>query len=57
VKRKKLSRPKQSKSQGATPHPTRRGPLSRAFDLLAGMPEDFEIDPREKDLPQKRRGL
>lgn len=31
--------------------------LSRAFDLLAGLPEDFEIPGREKDKPQKRKGL
>lgn len=31
--------------------------LARAFDLLAGLPEDFEIPGREKDRPQKRKGL
>ena len=35
----------------------KRGNLSRAFDLLAGLPEDFEIPRREKDKPQKRKGL
>lgn len=33
------------------------GNLVRAFDLLAGMPDDFEIRERGKDLPQKRKGL
>jgi antitoxin VapB len=31
--------------------------LTRAFDLLAGLPDDFEIPGREKDAPQKRKGL
>ena len=31
--------------------------MSRAFDLLAGLPDDFEIRGRDKDLPQKRKGL
>ena len=35
----------------------KRGSLARAFDLLAGLPEDFEIPLREKDKPQKRKGL
>src|SRR6266404_9284628 len=30
----------------------KRGNLARAFDLLAGLPEDFEIPRREKDKPQ-----
>jgi hypothetical protein len=30
--------------------------MARAFDLLAGLPEDVELD-REKDLPQKRKAL
>ncbi len=32
------------------------GDMSRAFDLLAGLPDDMEID-RSKDVPQKREGL
>ncbi len=31
--------------------------LTRAFDLLAGLPEDMEFVGRSKDLPQKRKGL
>ncbi len=30
--------------------------LARAFELLAGLPDDFDLK-REKDLPQKRKGL
>ena len=33
------------------------GDLVRAFDLLAGLPDDFELAGREKDRPQKRKGL
>jgi antitoxin VapB len=33
------------------------GTMARAFDLLAGLPEDFDIPERRKDLPQKRKGL
>jgi antitoxin VapB len=33
------------------------GNLARAFDLLAGLPDDFEAPGREKDQPQKRKGL
>jgi antitoxin VapB len=33
------------------------GNLVRAFELLAGLPDDFELAGREKDLPQKRKGL
>jgi antitoxin VapB len=33
------------------------GNLVRAFDLLAGLPHDFEVRERGKDLPQKRKGL
>jgi antitoxin VapB len=32
------------------------GNMARAFDLLASLPEDFEIPGRE-DPPQKRKGL
>lgn len=35
----------------------KRGTLTRAFHLLAGLPEDFAIPGREKDKPQKRKGL
>jgi len=35
----------------------KRGSMVRAFDLLAAMPDDFEIRGREKDKPQKRKGL
>jgi antitoxin VapB len=35
----------------------RDGNLVRAFDLLAGLPDDFELPGREKDRPQKRKGL
>ena len=31
--------------------------LARAFDLLAGLPDDFEIPGRKKDVPQKRKSL
>jgi antitoxin VapB len=33
------------------------GTMVRAFDLLAGLPDDLELVGREKDRPQKRRGL
>lgn len=33
------------------------GNLVRAFELLAGLPDDFELAGRAKDLPQKRKGL
>jgi antitoxin VapB len=35
----------------------KRGDLVRVFDLLAGLPEDFELTRRDKDKPQKRKGL
>ena len=31
--------------------------IARAFDLLAGLPDDFDIPNRHKDFPQKRKGL
>jgi antitoxin VapB len=31
--------------------------LSRAFDLIAGLPNDFDIPGRHTDYPQKRKGL
>lgn len=33
------------------------GTMVRAFDLLAGLPDDVELAGREKDWPQKRKGL
>jgi antitoxin VapB len=33
------------------------GNMVRAFDLLAGLPDDFEPRGRDKDRPQKRKGL
>jgi len=33
------------------------GTMVRAFDLLAGLPEDLVISGREKNHPQKRKGL
>jgi len=33
------------------------GNMVRAFELLAGLPEDLELANRAKDRPQKRRGL
>jgi antitoxin VapB len=33
------------------------GLMARAFDLLAGMPDDFELPDRNADIPQKRKRL
>ncbi len=33
------------------------GTMARAFDLLAGLPDDVVVRPRGKDKPQKRKGL
>jgi len=33
------------------------GTMIRAFNLLAGLPGDLELAGREKDQPQKRKGL
>ena len=33
------------------------GLMARAFDLLAGLPDDFELPDRGSDMPQKRKGL
>jgi antitoxin VapB len=33
------------------------GTMVRAFDLLAGLPDDLELVGRENDRPQKRKGL
>jgi antitoxin VapB len=35
----------------------KRGDLVRAFELLAALPDDLELAEREKDKPQKRKGL
>ena len=35
----------------------KNGTMARAFDLLAGLPEDIEIPRRSSDLPQTRKGL
>jgi antitoxin VapB len=35
----------------------RSGSMARAFDLLAGLPDDFELAGRRRDRPQKRKGL
>ena len=31
--------------------------LARAFELIAGLPDDFDIPGRSTDFPQKRKGL
>jgi antitoxin VapB len=31
--------------------------MTRAFELLAGLPDDLCLTGREKDEPQKRKGL
>jgi antitoxin VapB len=33
------------------------GTMERAFDLLATLPDDLDLGERQKDHPQKRRGL
>ena len=33
------------------------GTMERAFDLLASLPDDFELTGRKKDHPQRRKGL
>jgi antitoxin VapB len=33
------------------------GNMVRAFDLLAGLPDDLELAGRGKDWPQRRKGL
>jgi antitoxin VapB len=35
----------------------RDGTLVRAFDLLAALPDDLDLRGRDKDYPQKRKGL
>lgn len=36
---------------------TKEKNIVRAFELLAGLPDDFEIPDRHKDFPQRRKGL
>jgi antitoxin VapB len=31
--------------------------VARAFDLLAGLPDDFALPGRDEDFPQSRKGL
>lgn len=31
--------------------------LGRAFELLASLPDDFDLPGRSKELPEKRKGL
>ena len=31
--------------------------LARAFELLASLPDDFDLPGRAKEFPQKRKGL
>lgn len=31
--------------------------VARAFDLLAGLPDDFALRGRDEDFPQSRKGL
>jgi antitoxin VapB len=33
------------------------GSMANAFDLLAGLPDDFELPERRNERPQKRKGL
>jgi antitoxin VapB len=33
------------------------GDMARAFDLLAGLPDDLKLERRGNDRPQKRNGL
>lgn len=35
----------------------RRGVMARAFEILAGLPDDMEIRSEAPDLPQKRKGV
>lgn len=34
-----------------------KGTMARAFDLLTALPKDLTLTGREKDKPQKRKGL
>ena len=31
--------------------------MAKAFDLLANLPDDLEVPGRDRDTPQKRKGL
>jgi antitoxin VapB len=31
--------------------------LARAFEILASLPDDFDLPGRENELPEKRKGL
>ncbi len=31
--------------------------IARVFEILAGLPDDFDIPDRHKDFPQQRKGL
>ena len=31
--------------------------LARAFDLLSSLPDDLTLEGRDKDFPQRRKGL
>lgn len=35
----------------------KKGNMARAFELLAGLPDDFDVSDRENDRPQRRKGL
>jgi antitoxin VapB len=35
----------------------KKGTMLRAFELLAGLPDDLTVAGRENDTPQKRKGL
>ncbi|HKW19134.1 MAG TPA: type II toxin-antitoxin system VapB family antitoxin [Terriglobales bacterium] len=35
----------------------RRGAMRKAFDLLAGLPDDFDLSVPDKRLPQEREEL
>ena len=35
----------------------RDGSMIRAFDLLAGLPDDLKLPGRDRELPQRRKGL
>jgi antitoxin VapB len=48
--------PKQFRLKSKEVEIFRRGDV-RAFDLLASLPDDLELAGREKDQPQKRKGL
>jgi hypothetical protein len=35
----------------------KRATMTRAFELLAALPEDLKVPGRKEDKPQKRKGL